>query len=339
MPCLEIGQMTCKINCLFFPYHNTGGHFIDWSIRYVSGNLVTDIQHPAAQKNWHQHTAIIAHGYDQFILKVNKINSSENNKFENIYISMLTAPDAIKQLFNIEFEAASVEQREIAKQHAIDDYKKIFNWCQERNIAPVLFDYHIDDHLSIFYNNRWIHDWNNNTYDNIDQYIDQYTKTFFSSTPDFGPDIWDRREKLALILKFTNPIQNLTNLYNDQLPHLYYNTDDVWNNFEPCLEEILTVLEISIDPSKWDQWQEFYKLWRTVHSPMFSRNIDKIVKNIVHNKYMCLKRFKINFIMEVMIQQQLIEKYNLNLKTWGLAKFPDNTQDLHKLLEVNIHAI
>ena len=40
---------------------------------------------------------------------------------------------------------------------------------------------------------------------------------------------------------------------------------------------------------------------------------------------------------EAIVQHILIYKYNLNLKNWQLKKFPDNTQDLHKLLETNIH--
>ena len=35
----------------------------------------------------------------------------------------------------------------------------------------------------------------------------------------------------------------------------------------------------------------------------------------------------------------LIYKYGLNLKTWQLEKFPNNTKQLHELLEENIHPI
>ena len=44
-----------------------------------------------------------------------------------------------------------------------------------------------------------------------------------------------------------------------------------------------------------------------------------------------------NFYKEVMIQQALIRRHSLNLKTWQLETFPANTQELYKLLEPSLH--
>jgi len=54
---------------------------------------------------------------------------------------------------------------------------------------------------------------------------------------------------------------------------------------------------------------------------------------------MDLSRFELNLNQEASIQHVLIYKYDLNLKTWGLEKFPNNTKKLHELLEPNIHKI
>jgi hypothetical protein len=54
---------------------------------------------------------------------------------------------------------------------------------------------------------------------------------------------------------------------------------------------------------------------------------------------MSLERFNLDFYKEVIIQNALLYKQNLNLKNWQLEKFPANTQDLHKLLEPNIHQL
>ena len=53
---------------------------------------------------------------------------------------------------------------------------------------------------------------------------------------------------------------------------------------------------------------------------------------------MDLTRFDLDVIQEAFIQRELIYKHNLNLKTFQLEKFI-NTQQLHNLLEPNIHPL
>jgi len=38
-----------------------------------------------------------------------------------------------------------------------------------------------------------------------------------------------------------------------------------------------------------------------------------------------------------MMQHALIYKHGLTLKGWGLENFPDDTKDLHQLLEPNVY--
>ena len=52
---------------------------------------------------------------------------------------------------------------------------------------------------------------------------------------------------------------------------------------------------------------------------------------------MDLTRFNLDIVRESTIQHVLIYKHGLTLKSWGLEKFPNNTQDLHLLLEPNIY--
>jgi hypothetical protein len=68
----------------------------------------------------------------------------------------------------------------------------------------------------------------------------------------------------------------------------------------------------------------------------FCYNYKHIVDSVVNNWYY---QIDLTFEQEVVIQHCLIYQHNLNLKTWELTKFPSNTQDLHKLLEPNIHPI
>jgi hypothetical protein len=68
----------------------------------------------------------------------------------------------------------------------------------------------------------------------------------------------------------------------------------------------------------------------------FEYNYKHIVESIVNNWSYPID---LTFDQEIVIQHCLIYHYGLNLKTWQLEKFPNNTQDLHKLLEPNIHPL
>ena len=65
--------------------------------------------------------------------------------------------------------------------------------------------------------------------------------------------------------------------------------------------------------------------------------VDEIVDDILYNRPRNLIDFDLDLLQEAIIQQKLIKTYNLNLKNWQLECFT-NTQQLHSLLEPNIHA-
>lgn len=331
--------MSCKVNLLFLPYHNTGGHFVDWSINYVCGQDLSLDSTQQNTQNWHHHKSLFAHGYADLIEKFNLLKSSSNRKFENIYLCTLKLHIVVKQLFDTDIKSATTEQVNVCQTHIKDDTEKLLAWAQHHNVPIILLDYYQPDLFSIFYNNRFYIGLNDEQFASQHQIAEQHIDYFFrDNTKNFDQhEIWDQREMLALMYKFNEKRFDFSTLYNHSLPHLYYNTDDIWNNFPPVLEEICDELELEIIPEHFSQWQEIYKQWRNVHDPYFGRHLDRIVNSIVTGKYMSLKRFKLNFWQEVIIQHQLITQHNLNLKTWQLSKFPDNTLDLHKLLEENIH--
>jgi hypothetical protein len=64
--------------------------------------------------------------------------------------------------------------------------------------------------------------------------------------------------------------------------------------------------------------------------------VDEIVDDILYNRPRNLLDFELDLLQEAIIQQKLIKNYNLNLQNWQLDKFT-NTQQLHKLLEPNVH--
>jgi hypothetical protein len=291
------------------------------------------------EKNWHHHTALFAHGYVDLVEKVNLLKSSSDRKFENIYLCTLKLHIVVKQLFNTTFGSATAEQIELCNTHIRDDTEKMLRWAQQQNIPLIVLDYCKSDLFSIFYNNRFHIGLNDELLSSQQQVTEQYVNYFFhNSVKQFDQqEIWNQREMLALMYNFDHQRFDFSDMYNHKLPHLYYTTDDIWNNFPAVLEEICEELGLEIITEHVIKWREIYKQWRDVHDPYFGRHLNRIIDSIVAGKYMSLKRFKLNFWHEVIIQQQLITHHNLNLKTWQLSKFPDNTLDLHVLLEKNIH--
>ena len=343
MPCSEIGPMTCKINLLFLPYHNTGGHFIDWSIQYVCGKIENSSDY-FNKKNWHHHRSIRTPGFSATVKKIRELQTNSNNLFENIYVSMADFQKSLEKMFEpgITIENSTHEQRIAAINYSHNDYKQLYQWAQSQKFIPVTFDYCESDLLSVMYNDRHTVDLYQRPVDSQEELYKQYINFFFNENQEKFTDkqIWDQREMLALMYRFDIfKISNLQEIFINSLPHLYYNTDDIWNNFIPVLKEICSVLGLNVDPDRFQTWCGIYKEWRNVHDPAFGRHLDRIIDAIVNNKFMVLDRFDLNFAKEVIIQNQLIFKHNLNLKTWNLEKFPNNTKDLHKLLEPNTHAI
>ena len=115
---------------------------------------------------------------------------------------------------------------------------------------------------------------------------------------------------------------------------------DLWLNGENKIPDILKFLKLNIDYEKYQQWIPIYKEWQKKQLKIlnFCWNVEYICKSIINNYYLKIDTYNMDLWQEAIIQHILIYKYNLNLKNWQLERFPDNTQDLHTLLEPNIHS-
>ena len=202
----------------------------------------------------------------------------------------------------------------------------------------MFIDYSKCDQLNIIYNNRHPVDFKSSKEVSTQQMWETYKDVFYNGIDRaFSSDyIWDQREKLALMLQLPKT-NDYYALVNKSLPHLYYNTDDIWNDLPNVILEIIDFFGLTVTQDNLAPWQDAYNKWRQLHNNFFSRNFDSIIDAIVNKNYMSLKRYHLNFYQEALIQHELITRHNLNLKTWQLEKFPDNTLELHHLLEPNIH--
>ena len=350
MHSLEIGPTTLpKINFIFLPYHNTGGHFIIWSMYTLAGqtrcladdNLIVDvISSNESKKTFHQQKIIRARGFENTKQQYKAIVESDCQLASvHLYVTVLTMSQFIPDQFAVSVETSTHAQRQAAVEYIHNDTKKLLDWMQQSGHPLIAFEYCSADLLNIAYNDRCPLDMSHNVVADIDAKWLSFEQSFFNKPTDMFDQtfIWDRREKLALILPDPIKQPNFCQLIDRRLPHLLYTTDDVWNDLFSVMPEIFSFINTPLDSTTINGWQNVYATWRLNHDQYFSRHFDRIIDAIVNNKYVSLTRFKMNFYKEVMIQQALIRRYSLNLKTWQLETFPDNTQELHKLLEPSLH--
>lgn len=340
-----------RINILYLPYNNAGGHFIDWSILFVSGqehyvtpngSIIPLIINPDTRnnRNLHAHETTMAAGFDH-LKQIIKIIQDSKVAVANIYCTRAMHNHVLAKIYGADcrMDSSTFEQREHANSIIEQDNQAMLEWIQQQQLPLIFVDYLPADIKSIVYNDRFPA-FNNKEMGTVDTLWSTINQTFFTQAEQsFSNEIWDQREKYALTLQPVQYEAGLYELINQQVPHLYYNTDAIWNDMPDCLVEMCNFLNLTIDPVRFELWHEQYRHWREKHDIGFARDFDRIIDSIVNNRWMSLTRYRLDFFKEVLIQQALIQKHNLNLKTWQLTRFPDNTQDLHKLLEDNIHTV
>lgn len=337
-----------KINFVFLPHHNSGGHFVLWSMYYLSGQLqhwngqeICSVPEPndvIQGKNAHQHNAVRARGLQDCLDLIKKSQSIDVPAI-NVYVTPIEINTVISTMYNTNRLLATADQIRICDEIVVNDTKMLIDFLQ-KNYQFSFVKYTDHDRFNVIYNDRCpCDDLSSAELNSIDNKLDLWQQRFYNNTAEhFDKEIWDRREQLALIIN-TEPPVSFDHMIDFELPNLTYTTDDVWNDLPNVMLELLDYYQLPLEKSHWIDWKQAYYVWREKHDNHFSRCFDQIIEAIVNNHYMSLSRFNLNFYKEMLIQNALITRYNLNLKTWQLIKFPNNTQDLHELLEPNIHTL
>lgn len=152
-------------------------------------------------------------------------------------------------------------------------------------------------------------------------------------------DQWDHREFLALTVDPYNIIK-MSDVHAFDFEHYYIDSFDFYNNVNCLIDNLFDYINIKIDPIRKSEWINVYHKWQQLHTSrvQFVYYFDTIIDYILNGKYFDLKRLNLDIVQEAAIQHHMIYNHNLNFKTWQLEQF-DNTQQLHLLLEPNIHTI
>jgi len=346
--------MTTKI-IAFLTGTNTGCTFLDWSVLYLSGqtefysfldqDYIPLTHNPVTPLNAHGHKKNHLCGFDQ--------NSEEVKTFLNhcqglltLYPWTLRFSQAAEQN-GIDIESSILTQDLIDKieDSMAQDLKKL--WLYLHSLQAKVVYVEDDPNLSLAHVDRrstesGIKMFKPSTLEEIDK---EYQEIFYSDSikawQDLGlNNIWDDRERRALDfrhhLDYTQARQHMMPF---DLPHLRVNTSELWTQGEWVIKQVMAFCELEIDQSRWEHWTVMYQQWKDKLQQriLFCYRLPTILKSIVNNWYYDIG--ELTFMQEVVVQHLLIYKHQLNLKTWELSKFPRNAQDLHKLLEPNIHSV
>jgi hypothetical protein len=331
-----------------------GCTFVDWSIHFLSGqsnyfNVVENqwidiIQNPVNVINAHGHKKNHPDGCINTQQYLNKFDSMPGSAIYSVYSAPLTLDFAAKQL-NIDINQIDSDLNAFnhIKQYVINDYNKMFDLCHSTQTKIVYVD--VDPATALYHTefrnlNRFLT--KPDKPNSINELEDEFQEIFFKTSQTQWKeldltDVWDIREKLALN---TRPFEILYNNFKFEkiYPHHWINCSVLWTHTAKTITKLMKYLELEIDSDRFKSWIPICQQWqhRQLDLVEFCYIQPHIVDAIVHNLYY---EIDLTFKQEVIIQHCLIYQHGLNLKTWQLKKFPNNTQDLHKLLELNIHPV
>jgi hypothetical protein len=331
---------------------SVGCTFVEWSLHFLSGQTqyysvklnqwLPLSQNPLTEINAHGHHKNHPSGYDNTQLYIEKFNSLPNNAIYSMYPFRLHLDVAAEQAQIPVDQLYNPTMFDQIDEFINNDFNKILQSCNEHDI-PLIFVSQ-DARTTLYHQN----------FRSLDRYalnpgkpkseqdlVDEFQEVFFKHSVEQWKElnlteIWDVRERMALDIR---PYSALTDYKPElQLPHHWVNCLDLWTRSEKTIKHIMNYLNLEIVPDRWQTWLPICKNWQEYQLSLldFCYNQPHIVEAIVNNWYY---KIDLTFQQEVLVQHFLIYQYGLNLKTWQLRKFPSNTQDLHKLLEPNIHPI
>lgn len=343
--------MTSRIISVTSVY-SLGCTFLDWSLYWLQGSdqffscqlgHTPLVQDPLGDTNAHRHPKNHPSGLEQTQRCIETLQMQDTDGMMSLYPHLLQHHDCCEQLG---IAADQWHCEDIAKtihHYQIKDYHSTLQYLHQSG-TPIVFVAHdesIPMHLlpqrsitNLFQSGRRPKD--------SDQQQQDFEITFFPGSRDRWQElglteIWDQRERMALDLRpFQTPAHAKFTL---SVPHIWVACQDLWFDTEHTVVTVMQQLGLPIIESRLSQWREIASRWSAVHNHnlKFARRLPHIVESIVQGAWHAIPPLSLD--QEAIIQHCLIYQHDLNLKTWKLEHFPNNTLLLHQLLEPNQHTL
>jgi len=348
--------MEMSIKVAIFAWQNVGGSFLDWSLHWLTGaqkfynehrgwiNLVDQpLSMQNSNLNSHNHDKNYPRGNTQLLKTIEKFNRVDSAKLLTCYLHPMPIEDTISL---VDVSESVSETHKLAVEELKNDFVVCQQTCYDNDVKVVILA--LNDPI---YNQKLRYAGPTLTstklgYTNEIDIVDDYLSTFFNPTYNEWKNnlsqinVWDQREFYAINMR-PYAVQNLGEYINYTQPTIYIDARELFFNGKETLDNLINSLGMKLDESRLQQWIPIYLEWQESISKIlkFSWNVDRICECIIKNLYYDISTYNFEFWQEAIIQHIMIHKYGVNFKIWNLEKFPSNTQDLHKLLEPNIHII
>lgn len=325
-----------------------GCTFLDWSIYFLSGqtehfNIETEtwaplVQNPLQDTTAHGHPRNRSFGVNRTQKVISRFQDLTG--LSSFYMIVPPVYEAADYL-GINQQTITPDQWHDVVNYSDTFYNKSLALASEQGVKIIFVS--LDDNLNIFANTlRYLHKmpFDDRMAESKEDLSDAYDKLFYQDSIEHWKSIgldtkWDKRERIALKQKLFDYSPIKVEL---DFEHYWINATNLWHDAKRELPKILTWLGLQLNPDRFEEWKPIYQKWQEMmlDTLQFQYNHKHIVDSIVNNWSYSID---LTFEQEAFIQHCLIYQHNLNLKTWQLEKFPNNTQELHKLLEPNIHPL
>lgn len=313
-----------------------GGTFLTWSLHYLAGHTsyfnsadncwVEVVDNPITSSNSHNFKPNQPNNYTELNQCLTRLKQCESDKFQTIYFHPFR--ETINQQLDETTKAAATITPPVADRIILltnqPKNSLYFKSFRSRVLINTLQD-PTKKNLS--------------NQDQLTDFINYYFKDDLAKWQELNlTEVWDIREFLALNLS-THEF-SIADCFNLHLEHFDIDCLELFTSGESLMPALFDFLETDMDPARFKKWTTVYQTWRQIHFNRlnFLWCFDKIINYILKGHYMDLTRFDLDIVQEAFIQHELLHKHQLGLKTWQLEKF-NNTQQLHQLLETNIHSI
>jgi hypothetical protein len=353
MPCLETGRMSFNTPICVTSMYNVGCTFVDWSILYLSGqthyyhantNEVLELPaSPLTGVNAHLYRKNHPHGLPRCQETV-AILQQQSLPVTTFYPGPPVLANIQQMLGYTDSDLHDNHNLKNIFDRQYQEYQSMIDWFFEKNLGLVYIA--MDPDFAVFTTiprGQERLSWSGAIVSTPNETLTELHDVFYRKDnalwQNLGlTDVWDQRERWALEMRPLE-ISHPANTAGLVAPHCWINCKDLWYRGDTVIPKILEFLELDINVDRLSSWVPIYHAWRKLADKNieFVVNLDHIIKSIVMGWYYQLP--DLTLYQEAVIQHCLIYQHNLNLKTWGLVKFPNNTQALHDLLEANIHQL
>lgn len=345
-------------NAICLAANNTVGcTFLDWSLHFLTGQteyyhinngswipLVNDPLSYGQVENAHGHRKNSVSGSRATQQLISDLQQDYNSQAVYTFSVYPEQIDIICQQTNTAIDQLHCESTlDFVRQQRYQDFTQLIQHCQDSGLS-VVYVYADPKVVGYFWNHRNVQRmvFSPNEAHSTEDLENENENVFFRHSKDQWQsleltNVWDVRERMALNIRPFDT-KDFWNISSPD-PVTWINCQELWHNTEEVVLNLVKQLGLTADSTRLQEWLSVMRRWQKIHHKnlKFYNNLDHIVECTVKGWHFPLEQ--LNLQQEAIIQHCLIYQHNLNLKTWNLKQFPDNTLKLHQLLEENIHNI